>query len=77
MNNTKIVSPEKTGKSHFSLADEIKQPKSRQLDEHHIEQETRHLGGVYAPKRGAGNKGVNQMQSSISNIIKSDDNKVQ
>jgi len=37
MNNVKIVSPEKTGKNHFSLANEIKQPKTRQLDELHIE----------------------------------------
>lgn len=37
MNNVKIVSPEKTGKPHFALADEIKQPKSRALDDHHIE----------------------------------------
>lgn len=29
MNSTKIVSPEKTGKGHFAMADEIKQPKSR------------------------------------------------
>jgi hypothetical protein len=37
MNNVKIVSPEKTGKGHFSLADEIKQPRSRQIDNLHIE----------------------------------------
>lgn len=29
MNNPKIVSPEKTGKNHFTYADDIKQPKSR------------------------------------------------
>lgn len=29
MNSTKIVSPEKTGKQHFAMADEIKQPKTR------------------------------------------------
>lgn len=29
MNNNKIVSPEKTGKGHFSLVDEIAQPKTR------------------------------------------------
>jgi len=29
MNNVKIVSPEKAGKNHFALADEIPQPKSR------------------------------------------------
>jgi hypothetical protein len=38
MNNPKIVSPEKTGKDHFALADEIKQPKTRQLDDFHKEQ---------------------------------------
>ncbi len=43
MNNTKIVSPEKTGKGHFNLAVEVKQPTSRQLDNHHIEMEQRHL----------------------------------
>jgi len=43
MNNVKIVSPEKTGKNHFAMADEMKQPKSRQLDDHHIEQQQRHL----------------------------------
>ena len=29
MNNVKIVSPEKKGKDHFALADEINQPRSR------------------------------------------------
>lgn len=38
MNNPKIVSPEKTGKNHFTYADEVKQPKSRGLDNHHMEQ---------------------------------------
>jgi hypothetical protein len=37
MNSTTIVSPEKTGKGHFTMADEISQPKSRQIDNHHIE----------------------------------------
>lgn len=45
MNNTKIVSPEKVGRDHFKLADEIKQPKSRDIDNVHMEQQTRHLGG--------------------------------
>lgn len=45
MNNTKIVSPEKTGKSHFTMADEIKQPKSRDLDNHLIETQERHTAG--------------------------------
>lgn len=44
MNSTTIVSPEKTGKGHFKLADEIKQPKSRDIDNHHIELQSRHLG---------------------------------
>ena len=35
MNNKKIVSPEKVGKDHFALADEIKQPTSRKLDDLH------------------------------------------
>ena len=68
MNNTKIVSPEKTGKPHFALADTIEQPKSRAIDNLHIEQEGRHLGryghraflnwritcifSVYVPKKG-------------------------
>ena len=43
MDNVKIVSPEKTGKNHFALAEEIPQPKSRQIDDHHIEQEQRHV----------------------------------
>jgi len=43
MDNVKIVSPEKTGKNHFALAEEIPQPKSRQIDDHHIEQEARHV----------------------------------
>lgn len=60
MNNKKIVSPEKKGKDHFALADEIKQPNSRQLDDFHKEQQTRHLGGTYVPKKGASNvKGIN------------------
>ena len=37
MNDVKIVAPEKTGKNHFALADEIRQPKSRAVDNHHIE----------------------------------------
>jgi hypothetical protein len=44
MNNTKIVSPEKTGKGHFALAEEISQPKSRTIDNLHMEQQSRHLG---------------------------------
>ena len=44
MNNTKIVSPEKQGRVHFSLAHEINQPRSRQIDEHHVEMQERHLG---------------------------------
>lgn len=44
MNNNKIVSPEKTGKNHFALADDIKQPKSRDIDNLHIEEQARHLG---------------------------------
>jgi len=36
MNNKTIVSPEKTGKGHFEMADEIAQPKSRAIDDHHI-----------------------------------------
>ena len=37
MNNAKIVSPEKTGKSHFALADDIAQPRSRAIDDLHME----------------------------------------
>ena len=60
MNDTKIVAPEKTGKNHFALADEIKQPRSRALDTHHVEQESRHLGTTYVPKKGASKvQGVN------------------
>jgi hypothetical protein len=29
MNNVKIVSPEKAGKDHFRLAEELAQPKTR------------------------------------------------
>mmetsp|Transcript_48368 Transcript_48368/g.35570 ORF Transcript_48368/g.35570 Transcript_48368/m.35570 type:complete len:175 (+) Transcript_48368:501-1025(+) len=77
MNNTKIVSPEKTGKGHFSLAEEIKQPHSRDIDNLHIEQQARHLGGTYLPKKGSSNvKGVNQLESSIGGIMKIEDNKV-
>lgn len=45
MNNPKIVSPEKTGKNHFQYAEDIKQPKSRKLDDHHVAQQERHTGG--------------------------------
>jgi hypothetical protein len=44
MNNVKIVSPEKTGKNHFALADNITQKNSRAVDNLNIEQESRHLG---------------------------------
>ena len=44
MNNNKIVSPEKTGKSHFALADDNKQPQRRDIDNLHIEEQERHLG---------------------------------
>jgi hypothetical protein len=33
MNNPKIVSPEKTGKNPFSHADQLKQIKTRQIDD--------------------------------------------
>mmetsp|Transcript_42319 Transcript_42319/g.40548 ORF Transcript_42319/g.40548 Transcript_42319/m.40548 type:complete len:101 (-) Transcript_42319:115-417(-) len=60
MNNVKIVSPEKTGKQHFSMAEEIKQPHSREVDNLHIEQQNRHLADVYIPKKGSSNiKGIN------------------
>jgi hypothetical protein len=45
MNNVKIVSPEKVGKDHFRLADEVKQPNSRQLDNHLIEVQERNTAG--------------------------------
>lgn len=44
MNNTKIVSAEKTGTKHFNMADQIPQPKSRVVDDRHIEDQARHLG---------------------------------
>lgn len=44
MNNTKIVSAEKTGTEHFKMADQITQPKSRAVDDRHIEQQSRQLG---------------------------------
>lgn len=44
MNNPKIVSPEKTGKNHFALANEISQPKTRQMDDFHKSQQERHIG---------------------------------
>jgi len=37
MNDAKIVSPEKTGKGHFQMADDIKQQKTRALDDFHKE----------------------------------------
>jgi len=75
-NNVKIVSPEKTGKGHFKLADEIKQPKSRQIDDHHVEQQERHVGQTYVPVKGKSNvKGINQLHSSIGGILKIDDNR--
>ena len=84
MNNTKIVSPEKTGRNHFALAEEIRQPRSRALDNLRIEEEQRHLGkynfvyhltfdSVYVPKKGSsGVQAVNQLASSIGSIIKPD-----
>eukprot|EP00347_Sterkiella_histriomuscorum_P014048 403362357 len=76
MNSTKIVSPEKTGKEHFALADEIKQPKSRDIDNLHVEQQERHLGTVYVPKKGASKiQGVNQLHSSIGGVMKIEDNR--
>ena len=47
MNNVKIVSPEKTGKDHFALTHEINQPRSRQIDDLHIEQQSRHPAQKY------------------------------
>jgi hypothetical protein len=44
MNNTKIVSAEKTGTKHFNMGDQIPQPKSRVVDDRHIEDQSRHLG---------------------------------
>lgn len=46
------------------------------MDDLHIEQQERHLGSVYVPKKGASNvKGVNQLQSSIGSVIKVEDNR--
>jgi hypothetical protein len=73
MNDNKIVSPEKTGTRHFDYASEIAQPKTRQIDDLHIESQGRHLGNVYVPKKGQGNSGVNQMKSSITEVIKTED----
>lgn len=36
MTSTKITSPDKTGKNHFALQDEVKQTKTRALDNTHI-----------------------------------------
>jgi hypothetical protein len=47
MNDTKVVSPEKTGKNHFAVGAEQKQPNSRKVDDEHISQQHRHLGAVY------------------------------
>ena len=47
MNNPKIVSPEKTGKNPFLYADEMKQPKSRQMDNQFIEEQQRHASGYF------------------------------
>lgn len=47
MNDTKVVSPEKTGKNHFKVGAELKQPTTRARDDEHIGQQARHLGAVY------------------------------
>lgn len=78
MNNTKIVAPEKTGTRHFNMADQIPQPKSRVVDDRHIEEQSRHLGDVYVPKKGQSKvQGINQLQSSIGGVLKIEDNRRQ
>lgn len=52
MNDNKIVSPEKTGKNHFAIGQDVKQPVSRKIDNHHIDQQARHLGAIYQQKKG-------------------------
>ena len=89
MNNPKIVSPEKTGKDHFAYSNEMKQPKSRQIDDQFIDQQYRNTSGypilslfnfpysVYLPRKGHSKcqQQVDQMKSSITGVIKSEDNK--
>ncbi len=44
MNSKNLISPEKTGTSHFKMQEEVKQPSSRKMDNLHIEKEQRHVG---------------------------------
>lgn len=52
LNNTKIVSPEKTGKKPFTHIDPLKQIKTREVDDLAIETQIRHIGTVYVEKKG-------------------------
>lgn len=47
MNDNKIVSPEKTGKNHFAIGQDVKQAHSRKVDNQHMHAQQRHLGAVY------------------------------
>ena len=79
MNDTKVVSPAKTGKNHFAVGADMKQPNSRKLDNEHISQQSRHLGAVYQEKKGtsaiAGK--VEQTRSSIGGMLKNEPAKPQ
>ena len=70
------------------MANQIAQPKSRVVDDRHIEEQARHLGeylifktnlySVYVPKKGQSKvQGVNQLQSSIGGVLKIEDNRKQ
>jgi hypothetical protein len=71
MNDNKIVSPEKTGKNHFAIGQDVKQPVSRKIDNLHIEQQSRHLGAVYQQKKGQSEfqDRVEQTRSSVHDIL--------
>lgn len=65
------VSPEKTGKNHFSVGQDVKQPHSRKIDNTHMDAQQRHLGAVYQETKGKsiGQAKVEQTQSSIGGML--------
>ncbi len=77
LNNPKIVSPEKTGKNQFALAEDIKQPHTRDYDNLHIQQQVRHTSGAYLPRKGVSpyQANIEQTQSSIGSLIKNEEAK--
>lgn len=71
MNDQQMISPEKTGKNHFAVGQDVKQAHSRKVDNTHMDAQQRHLGAVYQETKGksANQDKVEQTRSSIGGML--------